>query len=58
MKIQPGDIVERDGVKYRVDEDGTLVAIGEVLTKRFDTGDGEMTSGVRRAMKQHASQSC
>jgi hypothetical protein len=54
--MNPGDIIERNSVKYRVSEDGTLVAIEEVLTKRFDTGEGEMTSGVRRAMEQHASQ--
>jgi hypothetical protein len=57
MKIQAGDIVERDGVKYRVGDGGELIRIEYPLAKRFAYDDCEMTSGVRRAMENNAPQS-
>lgn len=43
------EIIERDGIQYRVAEDGTLIPL-EILSKRFVIGEDEMTSGMRRAM--------
>lgn len=54
MKIQPGDIVDRNGMKFRIGENGALIPVEELLAKRFENDDCEMTSGVRRAMDQHA----
>ena len=53
MKLQEGDIIERNGLRYRVAHGGLLVLMGEPLLKRFDDNACEMTSGVRRALAEH-----
>lgn len=46
-----GDCIEVNGRRYCVSPSGSLVPEDEeVLAKRFDGSDGEMTSGVRRSL--------
>ena len=50
MELLEGDIIERNGVRYRVIRGGMLVLLDEPLIKRFEDNTAEMTSGVRRAL--------
>ncbi len=47
-----GDTVIINGCRFRVAVSGALIPDEEVLTKRFDASDEEMTAGVRRALLQ------
>lgn len=47
-----GDIVECGGCAYCVNKRGGLDPVEEVLAKRFDGDDGDVTTGIRRALLQ------